>query len=750
MPLRDDTQLRLIQSIQDVRDMVKWFEGLETNVLGLDTETSGLKIYQPDFKLRMIQIGDDHNGWAVPFHNWGGSVLELMREWDAKNGQWTLHNIAYDWKVLKVMAEYEIPWRNAHDTMIMSRILYPAERAGLKDVTDKYIDPRASMGEKALTEAFKNNGWTWATIPIDQKDYAFYSALDPVLARAIFDVFYPQVMETPGVYDLEMSALRVLVGAEDRGMRIDLDYAKRKSEELSNTVLSKEKYAEEHWGININSNPQLLTKFTEMGAKFSVFTPKGDPSVNKVQLDRFMQSSNEEVAELSKFVVETRSLAKMNSSYFMNFISMEQDGVLHPNINTMAARTGRMSVTDPALQTLHSSDSVIRNTFLPRNDGEVLVSCDYSQVEARLLAHLSGDENLIRAFKEADSTGGDFFVEVGKLVYSDPHFKKSDPRRKLMKGLIYGSSYGAGIDKMAQTAGVPKAEMEVAANHLFTAFPGIKSYMAELERRGEQTEKETGVGYVELASGRKLVADEGKMYTLTNYSIQGLAAELLKIAFMRIEMAGLSEYVQIPVHDEIIFSLPEDNYEERFFPLIQECMSFTDGEFAVDLLAIPERIGYRWGEGYDKVPDKFFGLLAEGERDGDDNTALDRGEDNPMSLNTADGVRHKGFNDLDGTWLEADYYVNYRGVDVFVQYDTQEWQEDLSEPHMEQTKRLLAHGVVVRVRESSDSDHQNVLLPVEDDNLLQVVARRGNKEDYIRVSKTIREYLDAKADENDD
>ena len=120
-----------------------------------------------------------------------------------------------------------------------------------------------------------------------------------------------------------------------------------------------------------------------------------------------------------------------------------------------------------------------------------------------------------------------------------------------------------------------------------------------------------------------------------------------------------------------------------------------------------------------------------------------------MCLNTADGVRHKGFNDLDGAWLEANYYVNYRGVDVFVQYDTEEWQEGLYESHMGQTKRLLGHGVVVRVRESSNSDLQKALLPVSDDSLLQVVARRGNKEDYIKVSKTIRDYLDAKADEND-
>lgn len=601
MTLSDDTQLRLVNDMSAVKDMFKWYESLKGDeILGLDTETSGLKIYSKDFRLRMVQIGDSENGWAVPYHLWGGPVMEIMRDWDTRDGKWTLHNMSYDYKVLKVCADYEIPWKNAHDTMIMARILFPDKPAGLKTLTDQFVDPRASSGDAALKKTFKDNGWDWDTIPVDNPDYWFYSALDPILASSLWHVLMPMIDRegVSGVYDLEMGALRVLVGAEHRGMRIDLDYVKGKYAEFEKKVEDQEAYIEERWGFNLNSNPQMVDKFTELGAKFSRHTPGGAPSVDKVQLDAFAHSDTPEVAELATLITETRKIAKMNGSYFKNFIEMEQESILHPDIQTMAARTGRMSIRNPALQTLHSNDSVIRNSFLPRNDGEILVSCDYSQVEARLLAHLSNDSNLISTFKEADRTGGDFFVSVGRLVYSDPNFQKSDPRRKLMKGIIYGASYGAGIPKMAETAGVSVEEMTVAANKLFDTFPGIKAYMSTVEQMGTETEQATGTGYITLESGRRLVADEGRMYSLTNYSIQGLAAELLKVAIMRIDSAGLSQYIQVPVHDELIFSLPEEDVEERFFPLIQECMSFTDGEYAVDLLAEPEIVGHRWGEKY--------------------------------------------------------------------------------------------------------------------------------------------------------
>lgn len=302
------------------------------------------------------------------------------------------------------------------------------------------------------------------------------------------------------------------------------------------------------------------------------------------------------MAELAKHIMTTKKLAKVDSSYFVNFQSMNVDNILYPNIKTLGARTGRMSVTNPALQTLPSSDNEVRNAFIPRNDGEILISCDYSQVEMRLLTHYSQDESLIKAFKTADETGSDFFTEMGRMVFNDPNMTKDDKRRKLIKTLVYGIIYGASVRKSALTVGVPIDEMQDISDRVHARFPGIKRFMDESIRAGEDRFAREGEGYVTLDSGRRLPADDGKMYTLVNYKLQGTAAELMKLALLRLDASGLTPYTQMVIHDEVIFSIPEELVEE-YMPVIEECMSYIDGEFAVDLLAEPEILGTRWGEG---------------------------------------------------------------------------------------------------------------------------------------------------------
>lgn len=598
MPLRDDTQLRLIQSIQDVRDMVKWFEGLETNVLGLDTETSGLKIYQPDFKLRMIQIGDDHNGWAVPFHNWGGSVLELMREWDAKNGQWTLHNIAYDWKVLKTEADYEIPWKTSNDTMIMSRILFPDQPAGLKILTDKFVDPRASTGEDALKHAFKNGGWDWSNIPLDQKDYAFYSALDPVLAVNLYNALMPQISEIglDSVYDLEMGVLRVMTRTEHRGVRVDLDYVEKTIDELDDTITKRLEYAQEHYGVNIYANSQVAQKLVEFGAEFTVRTPGGQPAVNKEQMDIFLEEGTEEVKEFVQFISETKHDSKMKGTYFEAFRELASESRIHPNINTVQAKSHRMSASNPNLQNLPSNEALVRNAFVADDEESIIVSSDYDQIEMRLLSILSKDTNLISVFNTADETGGDFFAEMGKMIYKDPDFQKSDPRRKTIKTLMYATTYGSGVRKLSRTSGIPEEELSKTMDQIYNQFPGFKRFMDENVQEAETRLRNEGYAYILLESGRRMPVEQDKLYKANNQAIQSRAAEVLKKAIVRLEAYGLDKYMLLPVHDEILFSMHKDEFD-TLAPIIGEAMSFTD-EYPVKLTAAAEIKGYRWGDAY--------------------------------------------------------------------------------------------------------------------------------------------------------
>ena len=443
MPRLPDVDLKLVSCIDDLFEMKRWF-GERREVLGLDTETTGIDPFVPGAKIRMIQIGDHRQGWAVPWEGWGGAAIELMDQW---KGNFALHNAPFDASWLRKHAGWEMPWERTDDTYIMAQIERPEQPNDLKTVCDLFIDPMASEGQKLLKAAFKANNWFWDTVPLDFDAYWIYSALDPVLA-----VYLRQHFRTdkryPETYDLEMSVRRICWEMEYSGMRVDLEYSQKRYDELVAQVKSAKEWAKENWGISIGSTPQLVKFFRDdLGAKFEVFSKtSGNPSVDKTQLELFSKSEDPVVAGVAKYIVDVRNADKMSSTYFKNFLEMNTDGLVHPTIRTMGARTGRMSVTAPALQTLPKDDTMgVRRAFVPRNEGDVLVSCDYSQVEMRLLAHFSGDPALQAAFKEADATGGDFFVSIGRQIYNDPNFSKKDKRRGLMKNVMYGAAYGSGI-----------------------------------------------------------------------------------------------------------------------------------------------------------------------------------------------------------------------------------------------------------------------------------------------------------------
>lgn len=597
--LPGDTSLHLVNNIDTAMEMKRWLgERREHNVLGLDSETSGLDPWAPDAELRLIQIGDHKTGWAVPWHQWGGVVLECMNAW---TGMWTLHNVPFDAKWLKLHAGWEIPWDRTHDTMIMSQIENPGQNASLKYLSTKHVDPRADAGQKDLKEAMAKNGWGWGDIPVDLESYWLYSALDPVLAANLFTHFRTD-LKYPVTYDMEMAALRVCTNMELAGMKVDLEYSQQKYDELTEYVETSKEWAEEQFGFSIGSNVQLADYFANtLNAKFEVFTNGGNPSVDKNQMAIFQTSNDERVKQMADFITSVRNADKMSNSYFKNFIEMSNNGFVHPSFRTLGARTGRMSVTTPALQTIPSKDALVRSAFIPSAEDESIISCDYSQVELRLMAHFSGDEALQQAFIDADLTGEDFFTNLGKQIYNDPNFSKKDYRRKLVKSTMYGLIYGAGTRKMAETAGIPEEEMAAVVNAVHATFPGIKRFMKEIERLGNQRERDEGNGYVVTGTGRKIPADKGRVYSLLNYILQGTAAEVMKKAIIRLDAAGYGEYMKMVIHDEVVFSMP-DHMVEAALPEISQIMSYTNGEYAVPLLAEAEGpFKGSWGDKYAKA-----------------------------------------------------------------------------------------------------------------------------------------------------
>jgi len=608
-------ELELVDSVAQAGRFLTWLgEARPLDAVSIDLETGekpgkdkkgALSPWHGD--IRLAQVGDGKTGWAIPWAEWSGVFYEAMNHYQ---GPVIAHNIAFEAKWLAVKSKYDLPWHNAHDTMIMSQVIQPdSPTHALKALTSRLIDPRASALQSFLDETMTKNGWTWGTIPTDFGIYWQYGALDTVITTRLFtDHFYPHVkpgMQLATPYDLEMNNRRICTQMEINGARVDLEYSQDKYDQLVTYTEQAKRMAYSRYGYNIGSPSQLARAFEALGGEITKRTRGGSPSVDKEQLDLLVRDGNTDVRELAELVINVRKADKLASSYFYNFQKDAVDGILHPEIRTLEARTGRMSITNPALQTLPSGDPLVRRAFLPRNENEFIVSADLDQVEFRLTANFSKDQALIELFLEADRTGGDVFTEIMRDVYKDPTLDKDKDanKRKLIKSTVYGKLYGAGVAKMALTSHVPEADMQEVVDAFDRSYPGIKQFQKRTEREGQERLDREGVAYVETVTGRKLPADDDRLYALTNYKIQGTAAELFKMNLGKLDAAGMTPFMVVPVHDEIVLSIPKDLIKDAA-PVIQECMTTREG-WAVPLTSGCDFANKRgeyfatWGAKYD-------------------------------------------------------------------------------------------------------------------------------------------------------
>lgn len=580
----DGVSVNLVDCVDDAQQLLSWL-GERRPVLAIDTETTGFKEHAPDAKLRLVQIGDGMTGWAIPWEQWGGVFMEAMRKYD---GPITGHNMAFDARWLTAHTPWKVPWDRTHDTMIMAHVIDPTQLVGLKHLSNRFVDARANAGEVMLKQAFHDNKWGWATVPIDFGPYWEYAALDTVLTARLWELFRAD-LRYPGVYDLEMATRRICSNMEEKGAPINMEYCQTQFDGLSEYVERMRGWFIENYNVKIGSNDRLVEWFQGQGAVIDRTTASGKPSMDKYQLRLLAQDF-----PLAKVILDVRKADKLANTYFKNFLTMSVDGTLHCSIRTLGARTGRMSITDPALQTLPKGEATVRKAFVP-HPGHALVAVDYSQIEMRLFAHFSGSQQMADAFKGEE----DFFVTLCRQIYGDPTITKDDKRRGLTKNTMYGKAYGAGVQKMAETAGVTFEQMKQVVDTFDSAYPDVKRFQKEIEQVAGEREHREGVAYVNTPFGRRLPADSGRSYALLNYLLQGHAAELLKRALVRLDASGLGDSLILPVHDEVIASVPKEDAEEAK-RLIVECMEVKDGSYLVPLMAEAEGPLSSWGEKYEE------------------------------------------------------------------------------------------------------------------------------------------------------
>jgi DNA polymerase I len=571
------------------------------NVIAVDTETSGLDIYSVGHRLRLIQFGSATEAWVLRSDRFSAAARRGLAEARAL----VMHNASFDMQVIDrhLGVSVEALSVKTFDTKILAHLLDPRAKPeggtghGLKDLSTIYVDPEASDGAKELTEVFrreykatKDTGW--ALIAIDHPVFVRYAGLDVLLASRLFSALSPTVRDL-GLDDLsrfEHHLQAVLALMQRRGIRVDVPYTETLSQQLTEESDRFRQVAARYGVPNVNSTSQVAAALTGMGEELLEFTPSGGPKVDKGVLlpladlgmgwDRL---GLREPNPLADAVLRAKRAEKWDESYAKAFLQLRDSADrLHPMINSLQARTARMSVSRPPLQQLPSSDWRVRRALIA-DHGQVLVACDYEQIEMRVLAALAKEATML----EAIGSGVDLHDFTATSIWG-PDFTKA--QRKLAKGVGFGKVYGGGAETLSRQTGTDIDAVREAISAYDRTFPGIRRYS-----RGLQLAAEFGRREVVTPSGRHLPLDRDRLYAATNYVVQSTARDVLAQAIIALHEAGLSEFLLLVVHDELIAQAPRADAQEVMHA-IKSTMEMDF--FGVHLASDGEVYGRSWGHGY--------------------------------------------------------------------------------------------------------------------------------------------------------
>jgi DNA polymerase-1 len=296
----------------------------------------------------------------------------------------------------------------------------------------------------------------------------------------------------------------------------------------------------------------LVEKLADYGEHWEERTPQGRVAVDADILERLAASAGSAAArDLARLALAHRTRVKLLNTYFRNMVAgSDADGRVHPDINTLEAVTGRMTVRgQPAMQTLPRGPRV-RRGFVA-SPGHYLILADYSQIEQRKLAHFCQDPSLIDAIAT-----GDLHTAVARMIFGG---EPSPAQRQLAKSSGYAIIYGAGPEKFSHTAGVSPdvGAAFLAAYH--ERFPAVKPFLQQVQSVAKKRERAGEGAHVVTPAGRRLqMRKTDAHYTLCNYLIQGSAADTFKQAIERLWGTDLGPLLRLPVHDECIFEVPDD------------------------------------------------------------------------------------------------------------------------------------------------------------------------------------------------
>ncbi|MGI5347017.1 DNA polymerase [Streptomyces sp. CA-250714] len=603
------THTHVPQDGADLDAFMDWFSHASyRGPIALDTETTGLDIYSPNYRLRTVQFGDRDTAWVIHWER-GGDFVESAHCALRNGRRFLIHNAPFDWAVLDrhagVPLESLAP--RTVDTRILAGLVDPRQPqeggrgTGLKPLSAWYVDPGAPDTQGDLTAVFRSLGLTkatgWAGIPLDHPTYNLYAGLDVILTSRLYPALLAELdmlCVRQRLIDYEHEIARICAVMQRRGMVLDLDYTRQLDADLQREAEHYAEVATTYAVGNVNSNAQLASALRAMGEVIGetaeTRTKSGAPKLDKPVLLALADLNKDwkrvglrEPNPLADAVIRSKRAAKWRSAYTSTFLDVaDSEGRVHPFINSMQARTARMSITRPALQTLPGDEARIRRCLLAE-PGHVIGSTDFQAIEMRVLAALAD----VRKMKAGFAAGEDIHMFTARLIVGE---ETTEAHRKQFKTVGLGKIYGGGIPTLARQSGASEEATGRAVRAYDTVYPEIK----RMSRRWQRQARETGLVHLSV-TGRRLPLDRDRMYAVVNYACQSAARDCLGQSLIHMEEAGLLPYLRLPIHDEVVYSAPQAESME-IAREIERCMTFE--LHGVPITADSKVGGRSWGSLY--------------------------------------------------------------------------------------------------------------------------------------------------------
>lgn len=549
-----------LDTVDDVPVFLDWLVStLESGqTIAIDTETGSVndlwvpRPFPGTGFCRLWQVGTATEGWAIDCVQWHGLVHEAMSRVAGARNVVAMANAKYDQHVFAKEGWPLVPWHRVDDVVVMHRLSRSWEqRHGLKPAAVAEFGEWAGAGQRALKDLMQDNGWAWDTVPTDSIEYFGYGVMDVCLTVMLREVL---IKEQTWWYEVESEYQRLTFEMERRGLLVDMErLAYAESVWRADVERCKEELA--IYGFDRpGSNKAVIAAFEQLGFEPQDFSEKtGDPVYNRMVLES-LQSAGEPMASAAKHLIEYRRASKWLSVYGTALRnSIYENDTVHFSVSTMEARTGRSSIKKPGppLQTIPKHPTP-RNCFRARR-GHKLWAVDFSSQEIRVQAGLSLDPAMIAFFEGEDNDYHQYVADLAGIP------------RKAAKVVNYARAYGAGVAKLAQSAGVGEDDMTVYLGQIDAAFPRAIEWKDEVTKLAVSRIEEVGYPYVDLPYGRRAALIEGKEFTTAaNTIIQGHGADVLKLAAVRISQAGYEGAMRLPVHDEFLLELPEGDTTSAF------------------------------------------------------------------------------------------------------------------------------------------------------------------------------------------